>query len=186
MAPSPYPAGWIQLTNIPEDATALQTAFKLVKDTYPKGQYDHLNVRRLRRKMVCRENTAGDLVLGLRVFWRDGGSTTQKLDMTAFFFARLRQTDETCSLTIGVGSDVPQATITDQIKAISGYMSTQAGGARRLILSVTATPVTLCPQLDAAFSTALLPANGNLVVQPPIPADPPPWPDPYYVWLIQP
>ena len=180
-----YPTGWTQLTNIPEDAAALGIALNLLKDSHPANQYDHLNVRRLRRKMACRENNAGELVLGLRVFWRAGGSTTQQLDMTAFFFVRLRSsTAETYSVTFGVGVDAQQADISRELIAICEYMRTQPGGTTRLVMSVVRPPVTRRPQLDASFTTAV--TDGTLVYGGQIPPDPPPWPHGYHFWRFQP
>jgi hypothetical protein len=180
-----YPNGWTQLTNIPEDAAALGIALTLVKESYPPHQYDHLTVRRLRRKMTCRENNNGDLVLGLRVFWRAGGSPNQQLDMTAFFFVRLRKsTAETYSVTFGVGAAAQQADISRELKAICEYMRTQPGGTTRLVMSETSPPATARPQLTAAFDAAV--ADGSLVYVEQIPADPPPWPNPYYVWRVAP
>jgi hypothetical protein len=134
--------------------------------------------------MVCRENGDGDLVLGLRVFWRPGGSTTQQLDMTAFFFVRLRKTNESYGVTFGVGADALQADIKRELKLICEYMRTQPGGATRLVMSVANPPETLRPELTAAFNAAI--ADGSLVYVGQIPADPPPWPDDYYVWRVHP
>jgi hypothetical protein len=63
-------------------------------------------------------------------------------------------------------------------------MSTQPGGARRVLLTTTQTPVTQRPQLNLAFNNAV--TNGDLVLEGQIPPDPPPWPDGYYAYRFVP
>lgn len=201
MPPTSLPIGWTQLTNVPEDEIALGTALSLVQASYPANRYVHLDVDKLRRKMVCRkvvlENGGQEkLVLALRVFWRAGLGAG--MNMAAFFFARHRQNDPTkraYCLTLGVGENVTEATITQQMKALCGYMKDQVGGHRQVILDKVDPPqpnppekypVTLRPNLDAAFKSAREASSPSITYKGVIQADPPPWPDNCHIWLLKP
>jgi len=184
-----------------EDGQQLQDALTCLKASHPgtfpnPGNYDHIHIRMLMRKMLPRDYDNRTCVRGVRVFWRPGANN---LDIAVFLFVRVRpKNPRAYFMSVGAGTSVPAQTIVNDLNEIANYMRTQPGGQPLILLGKMTTPqteeppVTASPNLDAAFQIARHGIPGNpahpqlLFYQGLTAADSPPWPDQMHWWTIQP
>jgi hypothetical protein len=165
------------------DRQKIDSALQCLKASHPPENYEHLTLPMLMRKMLPRLHN-GVCVHGARVFWQPG--TNSNLDMAVFFFLRMKCPPKGYVMSVGVGANLPESTISSQLQAACQYMQTQPGGQQLMLLSTTSSPVTLRPQLDLAFTNALNANPPKLVYDGVKPPCPPPWPVALHCWRIQP
>jgi hypothetical protein len=183
MLPEPLALDWQEISIQCADAAELGSALDCLKGSHAADQYGHLTVPMLMRKMVPRKHGA-NCVHGLRVFWRRG--PTDRRHRAVFYFARFRVSPPELCMTVGVGEDVSQATISSDLRSICGYMQGQPLGARQVLLSQGNPPTTQRPELNAAFQAALNANPAALVYDGLLAPDPPPWPYQLHRWRIIP
>jgi hypothetical protein len=114
MAGNNPPDGWHEIFNFPDSIPEIEEAIALIKNSFPPGQYDSLNVHSAIKTMIPRKINA-HYIFNLRVFLHDH-------DIAAFFYLRKLEQPMAYCLTPGALENVASGDLLDHLVAICNYV----------------------------------------------------------------
>jgi hypothetical protein len=197
MANGALPGNWSELFCREADVAGIQAALVLLTNTYSPNRYLNLDIGRLIRQMAPRQNSNGVYVAGTRVFQRivsppPAAPALPAIDITAFFFIRLKYPPEAYCMTVGVATSVTAAQLYNDLVGVCQYAQQTSDTSAVEIVNQNTLPDDLTASgaaaqiVAAAFSLA---SNAGHIGRPlpfsPSNPNPVPWPPNLQRWPLQ-